>query len=554
MAGIARALAEGINGYIRGHQIRQGLDDREADRQFQQEQRDAWRAERDAKTNERRQMAAAAAPVTLEEGAGGALRPEAMDDRDVGQPGEAPVTGPAFRVAGQSFADKGAAEKALAEANAPDAVVGRQAQALRGLGKATEALQLESAHTQGKAAKLTLEKAQEDFLNEKWDQRVGAITAPGQLAEVLSGSPMVGGAQIKAVPTADGKQVQLVKVGADGQETTWGKAFSNDARGTSEAIMAATKGMSAAQKITAMQHFAQFDESRRQFDENLGQRKTEHAQTLAQRDRHHADDVRQRGEQIGISRSQLAIAQQKAAEDHALPPATKLHLQGLSKTIDGINAAINKAQADGMWDPTSQGATDLMGRLNKAQRDQAALLAPYVDKESGRTGVSPKAKPSYADFVKDEGNGAPSAPNTPPTGRAAAAVQAAAPAPAPVAAQPGRIQAQVPFGAAGDPARTAPPQAAQPAQPAQDPLLAALGASGNSSIDQIVARQAPALRQAADVVRAAQAQVVAAAQRQDQQGVAQATQAAAQAGAQLRAMLAQMEPGMAARVQQALGV
>lgn len=96
--------------------------------------------------------------------------------------------------------------------------------------------------------------------------------------------------------------------------------------------------------------------------------------------------------------------------------------------------------------------------------------------------------------------------------------------------------------------------AAPAAAPAADPVLQALGATGNNSVSSIVAQQVPALRAAADGIRAAQQQVVQAAQSQNPAGVQQATQAVSAAAAKLDSLLKDMNPPQAQAVKKALGV
>lgn len=97
------------------------------------------------------------------------------------------------------------------------------------------------------------------------------------------------------------------------------------------------------------------------------------------------------------------------------------------------------------------------------------------------------------------------------------------------------------------------PAAAAPA-PAADPVMQALGAAGGSSIDQIVGQQAGPLKAAADAVKQAQQQVVAAAKSGNQASVGPAMQAAAAANDKFNAMLSTMNPQQAAQVKKALGL
>lgn len=68
-----------------------------------------------------------------------------------------------------------------------------------------------------------------------------------------------------------------------------------------------------------------------------------------------------------------------------LPAAVKVAYAGLQKQADQINAAMVKAQADGMWEPEKNKAqADLMVRLRATQDKAAALLDPHLPKQPGR--------------------------------------------------------------------------------------------------------------------------------------------------------------------------
>ncbi|MEY3251796.1 MAG: hypothetical protein RL227_769, partial [Pseudomonadota bacterium] len=72
-----------------------------------------------------------------------------------------------------------------------------------------------------------------------------------------------------------------------------------------------------------------------------------------------------------------------------LPPAVRASYQGLAKQAEQINAAIVKAQADGMWEPDkNKSQSDLLIRQRVLEDKAQELLQPYIPKQ-GKGGASP---------------------------------------------------------------------------------------------------------------------------------------------------------------------
>jgi hypothetical protein len=360
--------------------------------------------------------------VEVQAGAGGMLKPDTADNRDVGLPNEpgaeaGGLSSQGFRVAGKGYSDQASADAAATAANAPDAVAQRQSDAYRRIGKPMEAAQLENATLQGKAAKFTLEKGQQEWLDQKFDKQLSTIGSPQDLVSVISGSSLVGGRKVSIVTGADGKG-QLVAMSDDGMQTKIGKEFDVKNFDAVKAMTQFSQSMTPGQKISALQQFAQFEESKRQFEVNK--------------------DLQR--EQIGISRGHLGIAQQglKLQKDkfeadlkndptHNLPPAVKLTVGGIDKTLAGIESAMTKAQAEGQWDPKSEGGRELLARQAKLINDRNKVLKPYL---GGGAAVSDdplglRTAPPAAAVPSSGGTGAPK-----PAGVASGGL----PKPAPVAA------------------------------------------------------------------------------------------------------------------------
>jgi hypothetical protein len=531
--GFAGAAAAGIMGYIKGMQLQQGMDRDAEDRAAREEERNYQRGERARAQDERRQLADAARPVTVEQGAGGVTLPATADNRDVGQPDGPSIDNgqlqAGYRVGGVAHATQAGAEKAAADANSADGVAARQVSVLRALGRPTEAAQLESANLQGKAAKFTLDREQEKWANEKFDQRLGQIGTAGELAEHAS---TLTGKDVSVVTSQDGKKAQLVYLNDKGEQVKYGSEFDNSAEGVSRQAVGMSKSMGMAQKVAALQHFAQFDEQKKQ---NEWSRK--HGDdTLAATERHYRATEGQAASSLGLQRESLQLQRDKFDADlkndptRNMPGGTKLVVGSLRDTIKMYDSAISKAMAEGTWDPKSPGATDLLAKRNQSQRKLEELAGPYM----GKDGTTPAAgaKPSYDQLMNNGGQPATRNP---------------VPGPAPAPAPAGRVitaAQQAPTAVSAAPAA--------PAAPARDPLLAALNPSGNASLDALAQQRAAPLREAADALRAAQAEVVGAAQ-----GGGNVGQATARAQAALDAidkLTADMEPGMAKRVRQAAGL
>lgn len=147
--GWGNVLAAGVNGYLRGQGIVRDQREAEEEQAYRTEVRAAQRAKLAEEKALRQDLRAAAQPIPVVQGAGGAVLPETMDNRDVGQPGEAPLaaTG-SYRVGAQQFVDPAAAAGAAQQQGSPAAIAGRQAQVYAARGMPVEAATLENRQAQ----------------------------------------------------------------------------------------------------------------------------------------------------------------------------------------------------------------------------------------------------------------------------------------------------------------------------------------------------------------------------------------------------------------------
>lgn len=378
---VARVFSEGINGYLRGTQIQHGLDREKKEDDWRDEQRTNQRADRERSESERRTLIDASKPLETE-------RPNDVLGDDEGN---AMPAVPAYRVGTTRYDTQGEADMAAAAGNTPEAASARLGAAYRSIGKPLEAVQLDSATTQAKAAKFTLDKGMQEHLDQQFDKRIASITDPTQLAGILSKSPMVGGKEVSAVKSADGKTVDLVVTGDDGQQVKIGQPIPNSAKGVKEAIIKFSQSMKPGEKISALQHIEQFDEQQRQFDETKRIQQEQFAVNKSLQER-----------QIGISGATLGLAREKHDADlkndpmRNLPPVVKLSVGGVDKALAGIDTAITKAQAENQWDPKAQGAKELLARQAALISQRNTLIKPYLE---AAPGAGSGGKPSYEQFI-----------------------------------------------------------------------------------------------------------------------------------------------------------
>jgi hypothetical protein len=486
----------------------------------------------------------AAAPVAPVEGAGNMTLPDYADNRDVGQPGEPGLAAgglaPGIRVGNQSYMNTADAQAAAAAQNSPDAVRARQIAAYTAAGKPMEAQQLDTAGVQGQAAKLQLEEGHQKMLDRKFDKRLAAIQTPQQLAEALSGSDLVGGGKLSIIPHPDGKKFQLGRVGDDGTITPMGSDLSTDPKELQKQVAQFSQSMDYSQKVTFLQHQDTLDESKRHNTATEGQATAQLTETT----RHNKADEGNASSRLGLARKELDLKQQTLDESlkndpmRNLPGAVKLRATTLEKQITNLETALNKAATEPGYDPNSAGSSELRQRKAKLEGQRNDILKPYLGDAGGKSdymgydtnpGVHPKTEAGMKSLKG-------------PPGSIVLAPQAAQPTPS-MAATQGTAQGAV--------QGTTAPGAGSGA----DPLLTALGgASGNQSIDNVVAQSAPVYRQAAETLRAAQEEVKQAALAGNQAAVGQAMAKADAANKAMDAALKDMMPAQAQRVRQALGV
>ena len=245
-------------GYQQGADEKRRREQQDEDRAWQTEQRARQRkdwAEADA---EKERLAAASQDVKPTEVK--ADKPDTMDNRDVGQAGEAPLPTAGYDVQGQRYAGRAEAEAAAGKENTEEGRSTRMARALEARSP-ERAAQLRAATRQGKAADLSIAEATQRQADAKWERDLGGVTTPDELASLLSashGDMEQGKVQLKAVPNADGKTFDIHRVGDNGQTFPSGNKFAS----LDEARMLLSR------RVTPEQRLAHYEGIRR-YEEQL---------------------------------------------------------------------------------------------------------------------------------------------------------------------------------------------------------------------------------------------------------------------------------------------
>lgn len=258
-------LAGAGTGYLKQRDVEDQRKRDDEDQQFKKDQREVWRKQQtdaDALTQSLKQ---AQAPAEVVEGplgdqSAGPPVPAALTQGSTGQP-----AAPTFRMVApginKSFSSSADAQQALTDYAKPEAMNQRVVAAYRGAGLTDKALEVERNVNQGQVAKLQLDDAVQARADKAWDQGLSTAASNAEsLAKYFSGSPIVGGNQVKSVPSADGKTVQFFSVGPDGQQTALYQPVSSDPSAWAPLLTQMSRSLQPEQRL---QHMYRLDESRR---------------------------------------------------------------------------------------------------------------------------------------------------------------------------------------------------------------------------------------------------------------------------------------------------
>lgn len=400
-------MGDFADAFARTHQTERRIQAEEGERsirrELMQEQLARQRKENKEADALKQDLKDAATTATVEQGAGGMIKPDTMDNSDVGSAETAALPNGglmqgSYKVGGQSFTEQAQAEKAAAAHNSVEAVNQRTVDAYRKNGQAEKAIHMQNAVMDTKLKSLGLNEAEAKHADNEFnrnlikqidsnpDWTVGA-------AKALTDTNVGGLKGVTVTPRLSngGKTVDFFAVGPDGKEHKV-KSYANSADGRAEFLQTA---------------------SRAPIETKIGY--------VVERARAEKDDQYKRAT-LGLHQSQENRQRELHAitmADAKVPAAVKLQAATLSKEMDGISTAMNKAMAEGTFDPNGDNAKRLIERQAALGIQYRQLLAPHMPKSDK---AAPAADP--LGFNKS----APAQPSAPAAAPAAAPTAAPAPA------------------------------------------------------------------------------------------------------------------------------
>ena len=351
-----------------------------------------------------------------------------------------PEIGQTFAVNSVAYPDKVSMQKAQTEHDAPDARNDRIAAAYAATGRPMEATQMQTAMRQGKLANIELDAAKAKQARDAFNatatdtfRRLG--TFPGAV-KLMTDTDALGlaGVKFEAEPSANGKTMRFYRTEPDGKRS-FVDSVDNDRKGELDLIRSMLKV--SPEKMVEWHVDAQkraIDAER--WEKNFKQQQDQFNTTKGLQQ-----------QQIGISGGSLKLAQAEDLRKQTLfdneakvPEVVKKSYASLETAAKAMDAAIYKAQADGMFRPDDPGAQRLMADRAAVSLKMANLLKPYM-----RDGT-PGATPDPLGFNKP-GVAAPAVPATP-----SSAARTVASVAAPAASMQSTLNPQLPAKApAADP-------------------------------------------------------------------------------------------------------
>lgn len=376
LSGMAQALGAGADGYSAGIDRQRQLKNEDEDRAYLKAQRQQ-QLDQQAREKKVRDAIDAAAKDFAVEPIPGEQKPDTMDNRDVGQPGEQALQPSGFRAGGTTYGTQAEAQAAATASAAPQARMQRIASAMESSGDPVGGLKVRSSMQQQQLGDLQLKKAQIEAAQQSWDndsKQALLKGGPDGFAQFLTeskGDTAGGSAQFKATRSPDGKTWRIDLVGPNGELIPRTQEFTNDARGYAEAHVLFSQGVPDIQKL---QHYVaqqNSDTSAKQADANI-----QHQAGMLKVAQQNADTQEQ------WRRDQASSLEAKADAGHKDPlarmsEADKATLLDINKRRELINTEITKAKAGGMWRDDDPNAKSLVSELGALGLQASGITAKY---------------------------------------------------------------------------------------------------------------------------------------------------------------------------------
>lgn len=363
---------------------------------YRDEQRENARKDREEQQRFKDGLKGALAPASVVQTT--ETRPDTMDNRDVGQPGEAPLAPTGFAVGGQRFTDRASADKFAADYNSPAKQAARGVSFLRQNGNLAEAQQMEAGMLQTQAAQQTLARQQkQDALDDNLRNIIG-MAGRGDWAGVSKAyNQSYGDGRFVDIRPAENGMVMVRSTDQSGRYLDEGKLMDPKVL-IREAVASYDPKMWAQQQERATERAE--ERAYREGRDKVGDERWDKEFRLRQQDAAGSAGLRA----LQAESARLEIDSKRA--ETRMPPGVRAQADALRENLKIAQSALAKAQADGTFEPESAGAQALLRQVGDATTQLQRLLAPY----SGPAGAG-QANPFGE--IRD-GKGAPPPPPPPP--------------------------------------------------------------------------------------------------------------------------------------------
>ena len=358
------------SGYLQARDRGEEQLSRMEDRKWRKEERERQRKDWDKADKLDESLRAAGSPVAVKDAT--TYQP-AVDDEGNDMPAN-PTQG-RMSVLGTNYSDRASADAAAAKANTSQARATRMADAYDQAGMPDKASTMRMNSMQTEKAGLELDQARETKIDSDYNRdlmrRVGDFASLESFVNDSPGDGEGGAVKVKFLPSADGKTMQVVRLGEDGKQSPTQYQFQNDQTGLVTAMYMLSRGTSTKDKLAHLQSIAKDKVDADYKGGMLGIAK-QNADTAQQ----NANTNEQwRRDQVDVQRDKVNATRKDPLAK--MPEHVKIQYQGLTKRVTDLEGEISKAELGGMADPAAIGRVKAQKATLQLQAQQ--LLRRYTD-------------------------------------------------------------------------------------------------------------------------------------------------------------------------------
>jgi hypothetical protein len=296
-----------------------------------------------------------------------------------------------FKVGGLYFKTREEAQSA-----STDAVNAATAQAMRDNGNIRGAMDFETSLRNAKVSDMSYKKAvqadKDDQFNRAFDDEVlKSGNSFDAVAGILTKTGMHGldGVKVEARKSDDGKKISLVAIGPNGEHPI--ETYDNSTAGQ-EAVR---KRFMKADPATRTAWMEEKKKEELAADDRTWSRGIKEREVGAQ-ENHYKSILKNAEAQLAISGGHLniAAAEEKRKveawkQEQKIPGPVKAAYAAKEQEAKTLDTEMTRGQVNGIWDPNTPAAKELIKRRANISADMADLLSPYIEKANDASKVNP---------------------------------------------------------------------------------------------------------------------------------------------------------------------